>query len=979
MKKKLIFAGLSTVFIVAGILFNFNQPAKASYFGSGAESDPIFMAWKTATPPVYSDVYWNGTASGPFNTTTARTSLGLGAVAFQSTELDPKVGTLTNGQWCTSNGSQVICNTNPPSGGITLASISATSPILYNNSTGVISEQVANTSQSGYLTNTDWNTFNGKYSASAGSLPATTFTGAITENGGITGSGAISVSNTITGTTLLSNLINCSNGVIANSGGQLVCNGSAFLTSEAKVGATTSGNWCVGNGTQVVCSTAAPVTSVGNWAALNYPTWSSGTPFVKMTAAGTFALDSNTYQPLATNLTSIGGLANTTGFLYNNGSGTFSYATAGSGTVTGVSVVTANGVSGSSSGGATPALTISLGAITPTSVNGVSAATMAYVDPTSSIQGQLNAKAALAGATFSGGIVENGGITGSGAINVSNTITGTALLSNLINCSNGVIANSGGQLVCNGSAFLTGNQTITLGGILSGSGTTVITASAASGYYMPTTADQISWNGKQAGGSYQPLATVLTNTTASYTTTIDTRLAGTSGTNTGDNAVNSNYSSLVSNATHTGDATGATALTVKGINGTILSGLGTGLIKNTTGTGVPSIAVNSDLPVMTATVGGAVPTPPNNTTTFLRGDGTWQAPPGGSGTVTGVSVVTANGVSGSSSGGATPALTISLGAITPTSVNGVSAATMAYVDPTSSIQGQLNAKAALAGATFSGGIVENGGITGSGAISVSNTVTGTALLSNLTNCSNGTITNSSGQIICNASPFSIHTGSGTSGDLTRWTGGTSLGNSVIQDNGTAVAIGRTPTSYALYVAGAGTIYADSSITAAGAVTGSNLSGTNTGDQNLSGYALLSGATFSGGIVENGGITGSGAINVSNTITGTTITGSSFIYSSDRNLKKNIETIQNPLEKILKLRGVTFDWKKDNSHSVGLIAQEVEQVFPELVATTTSGYKGISYGNLVAPLIEAVKAQQKEIEELKADQANLKAQILILKK
>lgn len=64
-----------------------------------------------------------------------------------------------------------------------------------------------------------------------------------------------------------------------------------------------------------------------------------------------------------------------------------------------------------------------------------------------------------------------------------------------------------------------------------------------------------------------------------------------SGTNTGDNAINSLYSGLVTNATHTGDATGATALTVVGINGTTLSGLATGILKNTTGTGVPSIAV----------------------------------------------------------------------------------------------------------------------------------------------------------------------------------------------------------------------------------------------------------------------------------------------------------------------------------------------------------------------------------------------------
>jgi hypothetical protein len=64
-----------------------------------------------------------------------------------------------------------------------------------------------------------------------------------------------------------------------------------------------------------------------------------------------------------------------------------------------------------------------------------------------------------------------------------------------------------------------------------------------------------------------------------------------SGTNTGDNAVNSLYSGLITNATHTGDATGDTALTVVKINGTQLSTLATGLLKNTTGTGVPSIAV----------------------------------------------------------------------------------------------------------------------------------------------------------------------------------------------------------------------------------------------------------------------------------------------------------------------------------------------------------------------------------------------------
>ena len=57
-----------------------------------------------------------------------------------------------------------------------------------------------------------------------------------------------------------------------------------------------------------------------------------------------------------------------------------------------------------------------------------------------------------------------------------------------------------------------------------------------------------------------------------------------------------------------------------------LSSLTTGIVKVTTVTGALSTAVNADLPSMSATVGGAVPTPPNNTTTFLRGDGTFAAP-----------------------------------------------------------------------------------------------------------------------------------------------------------------------------------------------------------------------------------------------------------------------------------------------------------------------------------------------------------------
>ncbi len=118
------------------------------------------------------------------------------------------------------------------------------------------------------------------------------------------------------------------------------------------------------------------------------------------------------------------------------------------------------------------------------------------------------------------------------------------------------------------------------------------------------------------------------------------------------------------------------------------------------------------------------------------------------------------------------------------------------------------------------------------------------------------------------------------------------------------------------------------------------------------------------------------LGATNTVADGNLYASGFLYnSSDRTLKTNIEplALEDTLNKVLDLQGVSFDWKKDGTHAVGLIAQDVEKVYPELVATDkATGLKSVAYGNLVAPLIEAVKAQQKEIDELKAEVAALKA-------
>ena len=98
----------------------------------------------------------------------------------------------------------------------------------------------------------------------------------------------------------------------------------------------------------------------------------------------------------------------------------------------------------------------------------------------------------------------------------------------------------------------------------------------------------------------------------------------------------------------------------------------------------------------------------------------------------------------------------------------------------------------------------------------------------------------------------------------------------------------------------------------------------------------------------------------------------FLYSSDENLKKNIQKIPNALGKILQLEGVLFEWKKNDNAGVGLIAQDVEKVLPAIVSTDeNTGLKSVQYGNLVAPLIEAVKEQQKQIDELKQEIERLK--------
>jgi hypothetical protein len=120
----------------------------------------------------------------------------------------------------------------------------------------------------------------------------------------------------------------------------------------------------------------------------------------------------------------------------------------------------------------------------------------------------------------------------------------------------------------------------------------------------------------------------------------------------------------------------------------------------------------------------------------------------------------------------------------------------------------------------------------------------------------------------------------------------------------------------------------------------------------------------------------GSSKIETTNTGVTVSGD-VNSTSDIRYKKNIETIDSALEKVQSLRGVTFDWDNDaftedentkkpnfTARATGVIAQDVEKVLPEAVRENEDGFKNVAYGNMVGLLIEAIKEQQTQIDELK---------------
>lgn len=224
--------------------------------------------------------------------------------------------------------------------------------------------------------------------------------------------------------------------------------------------------------------------------------------------------------------------------------------------------------------------------------------------------------------------------------------------------------------------------------------------------------------------------------------------------------------------------------------------------------------------------------------------------------------------------------------------------------------------------------------------------------------------------------------------------GTGYNDVLVLDRG-SVGIGTTDPAYKLDVA-AGTIKATNNLLIgedAYSLSGDYVGMKTTFQSGTTDYMILSGksdgATYvsakdgEGVYVRGGGNNTGNQIHVpdSSYIQVTTnsfnVSGDVLAYAtSDARLKDNVTPIQNPIQKVKAIGGYEFDWndKQDTyeGHDVGVLAQEIEAIMPEVVTTRENGYKAVKYEKIVPLLIEAIKEQNKAIEDLKQRIAKLEA-------
>jgi len=242
-----------------------------------------------------------------------------------------------------------------------------------------------------------------------------------------------------------------------------------------------------------------------------------------------------------------------------------------------------------------------------------------------------------------------------------------------------------------------------------------------------------------------------------------------------------------------------------------------------------------------------------------------------------------------------------------------------------------------------------------------------------------TVVSGSGQINVASTTGDIALGTRTSGNyVASLVAGTNITLSNNSGEGATPSIGLTNNTISGVSLGgnlatltigtglSGTSYNGSSlVTIANTGVLSNVAGTGvtvsgaTGNVTISiGQSVATNATPTfGNLTINGTITATGDITA--------------FFTSDRRHKNNIQTIPNALEKVSKLNGVTWEWNDDvnevtkSTPKTGLIAQEVQQVLPQVVIERENGFLALDYSKMVGLLVEAIKEQQIQIDQLKA--------------
>ena len=268
------------------------------------------------------------------------------------------------------------------------------------------------------------------------------------------------------------------------------------------------------------------------------------------------------------------------------------------------------------------------------------------------------------------------------------------------------------------------------------------------------------------------------------------------------------------------------------------------------------------------------------------------------------------------------------------------------------------------------------------AVSVLGTVTGASLVGTIATASQtnitaiGTLTslsvsgniNGGGNLVFDNASSNLTVHDGFFGGVVSATGNLRGGN--INTLGLVTATGNIT---------GGNVLSDGVVCASGNVRGANI--------NTLGLITATGTITGGNILTGGDISATGNVYNGSLGVGTAASGTpgeiratdniTAYYSSDARLKENVQNIADPVPKLMQLNGVEFDWRQDyidshggedgyfvRRHDIGVIAQELEAVLPELVVDRADGYKAVKYDRIIALLIEAVKAQQREIDELK---------------